>query len=142
MRHPPEPPEKVVARLRAICLALPDAYEERAWVGMRWRIRRATFAHVLMVADGWPPAYAKAAGSAGPLCVLTFRSAVAALDPRHYADAPFFRPVWWPDIVGLSLTEATDWDEVEGLIHGSYRTLASKALAPKPPGGGRRRRSL
>jgi hypothetical protein len=134
MRERPEPPAEVVARLRAICLALPDAYEERAWVGVRWRIRRETFAHVLMVADGWPPAYARAAGAQGPLCVLTFRSGVAELDPRHYADAPFFRPRWWPDIVGLRLDAATDWDAVEALVEGSYRRLAPLKL------GGRERR--
>lgn len=131
MRRAPEPPTEIVSRLRAICLALPEAYEEPAWVGVRWRIRKDTFAHVLMVTDGWPPAYAKAAGAAGPMCVLTFRSAVAALDPRHYSEAPFFRPVWWPDIAGLRVDGATDWREVEGLLVGSYLALAPKMLAEK-----------
>ena len=135
MRQRPDPPAEVVARLRDICLALPDAYEGKAWVGVRWRIRRDTFAHVLMVADGWPPAYARAAGASGPMCVLTFRSSVAGLDPRHYAEAPFFRPPWWPDIVGLQLDAATDWDDVAKLVAGSYRRLAPLTLGGRgdPP---------
>ena len=40
-------PEGIEARLRTICLALPDAYEQQAWVGVRWMVRNKTFAHVL-----------------------------------------------------------------------------------------------
>lgn len=124
-----EVPTPTVARLREACLALPDAREETAWVGTRWRIRQQTFAHVRMVNDGWPPAYAQAAGSNGPLCVLTFRSPLPQLDAYAYTWAPFFRPVWFPDIVGMRLDDIdTDWDEVAGLLRASYRHLAPKAL--------------
>src|SRR5687767_1364675 len=40
-----DPPDALVARLRPICLALPDAYEEKAWAGTRWMVRKKTFAH-------------------------------------------------------------------------------------------------
>jgi len=59
--EPADASPEVVARLRQMCLGLPEAYEERAWVGLRWRIRTHTFAHVLTVEAGWPPAYAQAA---------------------------------------------------------------------------------
>ena len=39
-------PPAVVGRLRVICGELPEAYEEPAWIGLRWRIRRRTFLHV------------------------------------------------------------------------------------------------
>ena len=71
----PEVAPETVAALRAVCLALPEAYEEPAWVGTRWRIRTRTFAHVVVIDDGSPPAYARAAGSDGPLTVVTFRGA-------------------------------------------------------------------
>ena len=35
-----DPPEALVDRLRPICLALPDAHEEKAWVGTRWMVRK------------------------------------------------------------------------------------------------------
>ena len=46
--HAEVPPE-IVARLRAVCLALPEAYEEPAWVGTRWCVRKRNFAHVVAV---------------------------------------------------------------------------------------------
>lgn len=127
----PQPEPEIVSALRAICLGLPEAHEEPAWTGTRWRIRKETFAHVVRIEDGWPPAYAKAAGSAGPLTVLTFRSTIAGFDPLHYAEAPFFRPVWFADIVGLRLDADTDWAEVAGLIEASYRALAPKTLVDR-----------
>ena len=35
-----DPPDTLVAQVRAICLALPDAYEEKAWAGTRWMVRK------------------------------------------------------------------------------------------------------
>jgi hypothetical protein len=129
-------PPALLARLRSTCLALPEAHEEPAWVGTRWRIRKQTFAHVLMVSDGWPPAYAKALGSDGPSCVMTFRSPLPQLDAYAFTWAPFFRPVWFPDIVGMTLDGSTDWDEVTSLVRESYRHLAPRKLADqiKPTG--------
>jgi len=124
-------PPIVVSRLQAACLALPEVREEQAWVGTRWRIRKRSFAHVLVVSDGWPPAYAKAAGSDGPICVLTFRSPLLQMDAHAFTWAPFFRPVWFPDIVGMTLDDGTDWDEVTGLVRASYRHLAPRKLAER-----------
>ena len=45
-------PEEAEARLREICGALPDAREEKAWAGVRWRVRNKTFAHVLGIEFG------------------------------------------------------------------------------------------
>lgn len=118
----------IVDRLRAISLEFPEAREELAWVGTRWMIRGRNFAHVLAIDAGWPPAYARAAGTGGPVTVLTFRSS-ARLEAPKFARAPFFRPVWWPDIAGLIIDAGTDWDEVADLIGGSYCLLAPKKLA-------------
>lgn len=125
----PAVPGAVATRLRAICLGLPEAYEENAWVGLRWRVRKKTFAHVLMIDSGWPPAYAKAAGSDGPACVLTFRSLLPEVDESAFREPPFFKPVWWPDIAGVFLDDGTDWVDVAKLIEASYRVLAPKQLA-------------
>jgi hypothetical protein len=121
-------PVDIVARLRSVCLALPETYEEPAWVGTRWRIRKHTFAHVLRIEAGWPPAYARAAGSDGPITVMTFRSSGPELDALGRARHPFFRPVWFPDIVGMVLDGGVDWDEVAELLTESYCVLAPKKL--------------
>jgi hypothetical protein len=123
-----EVPEEIVARLRALCLRLPDAYEERAWVGTRWRIRKQTFAHVVMIDSGWPPAYARAAATGGPISVITFRASGPELAALSHAGHPFFKPQWFPDIVGLALEAGVDWREVTELVTESYCVLAPKKL--------------
>lgn len=123
-------PELLLRKLRAICLGLPEAREEAAWTGTRWCVGNANFAHVLTVDAGWPPHYARAAGTDGPACLLTFRYDLREFDPRRFERAPYFRPVWFANIAGLRLDAAEpDWDEVEPLLIGSYCVLAPKRLA-------------
>jgi len=121
-------PRQIVAAVRAPCLRLPEAYEEAAWVGTRWRIRKKTFAHVVKIDEGWPPAYARAAGADGPLVVLTFRSSGPELDALCDVGHPFFKPVWWTDIVGMVIDDDVDWDEVAELLTESYCALAPSKL--------------
>jgi len=122
----PQAPPEIVARLRTLCRALPEIHEEPAWVGTRWRVRDKTFAHVLMIADGRPQAYARAARMDG--CIVTFRTLDRQFDPIDFEAPPFFRPVWFPNIVGAVLDETTDWDQLADLLKVSYRVLAPKKL--------------
>lgn len=123
------PAAAFLASLRRVCLDLPEAVEEQAWVGTRWVVRRKTFAHVLTIEGGQPAAYAKAAQTSGPACVLTFRAPVEVLGAARFHRAPFFKPVWFRDIGGVLLDERTDWDEIERLVVRSFRLLAPKRLA-------------
>jgi hypothetical protein len=120
---------ETVDRLRSICLVLPDVHEEVAWVGTRWRIGTKTFAHVVAIDGGWPPAYAAAAGTDGPATVLTFRASGDELDAVRAIGPPFFKPVWFDDIVGMVMDDRTDWTEVVELITDSYLCYAPKRLA-------------
>jgi hypothetical protein len=122
-------PTEILDVVRAICLALPDAYEEDAWVGTRWRIRGKTFAHVLTVDAGWPPAYARAARTDGPATVVMFRSRGEELGALRNAGDPFFAPVWRDDEVGMIIDERVDRTEVAELLTESFCALAPKALA-------------
>lgn len=122
------PPSPILVRLRTICLDLPEAREEPAWAGVRWNIAKKNFAHVLALDGGWPPAYAAAAGvDAG--CVCTFRLEPAQCAAPRFRRAPFFRPVWFPNIAGVVIDARTDWDEIEMLVRHSYRVLAPKKFA-------------
>lgn len=107
---------------------MPEAHEEQAWVGTRWRIRKDTFAHVLMIADGRPPVYARVAGTDGPVCVLTFQSLGPRVDPGTFSRAPYFRPLWRPDIAGRILDSDVDWSDITKLVTASYCLLAPKKL--------------
>lgn len=124
-----EVPRNVLARLRKACLALPETREEQAWVGTRWCVRKETFAHVLMIADAWPPVYARAAGTDGPVCVMTFQSLGPRVDLETFSQAPYFRPRWRPDIVGRILGSDPDWNDITKLLTASYCLLAPKKLA-------------
>ncbi|MGH8083196.1 MAG: hypothetical protein ACREP7_21635 [Lysobacter sp.] len=126
--HTPVPPE-ILTRLNAICLGLPEAYEETAWTGTRWMVAKKNFAHVVMIDKGWPAAYAEAAGSAGPMIVLTFRLPIARLPAPKFSGPPFFRPVWFLNILGMAIDMDSDWDVVADLVLESYCVLAPKKLS-------------
>ena len=130
-RDHPSVRSEIVSRLRSICLALPEAYEEEAWVGTRWRVRERTFAHVLVIFDGWPPAYARAAATDGPATVLTFRSSESEVDALRNAGPPYFAPPWRSDEIGAVLDDATDWQEITELLTESYCALAPKKLVER-----------
>ncbi|OZC79695.1 hypothetical protein CH251_02190 [Rhodococcus sp. 06-462-5] len=115
------------AAVRRLCLALPETYEEQAWVGTRWRVRGRTFAHVLEIVDAAPPAFAAAAGTDGPAHVLIFRSSGIELDALS-ARAGFFAPGWGPQIIGMLLDESVDRTELGELITESYCDRAPKKL--------------
>jgi hypothetical protein len=129
MTAPADVPPEVLDRLRPICLGLPEAYEEPAWVGTRWRIRKRTFAHVLSVDPDHHMAYARAVESDQPLCVLTFHSPGNEIAGLVSAGHPFFKPPWSPSVVGMVLDGEEDWHEIAELLTESYRLLAPKRLA-------------
>jgi hypothetical protein len=123
-----EPSGDIVARLAAIALGLPDAYEEDAWTGVRWRIRAKTFAHVLVAQEGYTSAYRDVTGATEPTTVLTFRSSGDELLALVHAGPPFYKPPWSGTIVGLVLDDSTDWTEVAELVTESYRFCAPQKL--------------
>ena len=116
-----------LAWARSVCLALPEAYEEVAWVGIRWKIRTHTFAHLLEIVDGRPASFAAAAGTEGPATVLTFRAIGHELD-LILADAASFGPLWNRNDVGVRLDRHPDWAILAELVIESYRLRAPKAL--------------
>jgi predicted DNA-binding protein (MmcQ/YjbR family) len=111
-------PGPVLAELRSVCLGLPEAFEEQAWTGRRWRIRKRTFAHVLTIDS-----------ADGPVTVMTFRSSGEELGVLQRSGHPFFRPGWGNDVVGMVLDGDTDWSEVAELVTESYCVMAPKKLA-------------
>jgi predicted DNA-binding protein (MmcQ/YjbR family) len=121
-------PDEIENELRNICLALPDAYEEQAWKGTRWMVRKKTFAHVLGVVE-------ESRADDGDV-VLSFRAAADELDVLRHAGHPFFYLGWGRDAMGMVLDTDTDWEEVRELVIESYCVLAPKkliALIDRPP---------
>ena len=129
MTGPADVPPEILDRLRPVCLGLPETYEEAAWVGTRWRIRNRTFAHVLTVDPEHQMAYARAASTDQPVCVLTFRSPGDESAGLVSGGHPFFKPGLGADVVGMVLDDGVDWAEVGELLTESYCVLAPKRLA-------------
>jgi hypothetical protein len=123
-----EPAAEVVARLAATALTLPEAYEEDAWTGVRWRIRAKTFAHVMVAQAGFESSFRTITGVADPTTLLTFRAAGEELLALVHAGWPFYKPPWSPTIVGMVIDDDTDWDEVAELVTESYRCCAPQKL--------------
>ncbi|GIL34204.1 MmcQ/YjbR family DNA-binding protein [Phycicoccus sp. DTK01] len=123
-----EPSGDVVDRVASTALALPDAYEEDAWTGVRWGVRTRTFAHVLVSQEGYASAYRDVTGVAEPTTVLTFRSTGEELQVLTHVGLPFYRPTWSPTVVGMVLDDETDWQEVAELVTESYRFCAPRKL--------------
>ena len=123
-----EVPPEVLAQLRAVCLGLPETYEEPAWVGTRWRVRKRTFAHVFVLDADSPPVLARAGPTAEPTTVVAFRSAEPELSALMRSGHPFFHAGWGRDVIGMVLDAATDWTEATELLTESYCVLAPKKL--------------
>ena len=103
-----EPSGDVVARVASTALALPDAYEQDAWTGVRWRVRNRTFAHVMVSQEGYTSAYRDMTGVTRPTTVLTFRSSGDELHALAHMGPPFYQPQWSPTVVGMVLEDDTE----------------------------------
>lgn len=113
-------PDDVRVALRVACARLPEVYEEPTSRGLRWRVRKRTFADVIGVDGG-----------NGPATVMTFRSSGPELEVLRRSPHPFFRPGWGSDVVGMVLDADTDWEEVAELLCESFRVLAPKKLVER-----------
>ena len=111
----PDVPAKLLRRLRKVLDALPDCEIEDAWVGVRWRVRQQTVAHVAGGEDG--------------KFRITFRAEPDEVVAFEHLGEPYFRCDWGHNVVGLILDERTDWDELVELLTDSYCIQAPAKLA-------------
>jgi hypothetical protein len=137
MSGPGDVDPEILDELRSICRGLPETVEEPAWIGIRWRVRRRTFAHVVTLDPERHPGYAPAAGADDSLCVLQFRSSPEDLPGLVGGGFPFVKAGWGTDVVNMVLNRRVDWEEVAELMTESYCVMAPKklvALVDRPSG--------
>jgi predicted DNA-binding protein (MmcQ/YjbR family) len=108
------PPKSLIDRVRALCLALPEAVEVEAWGHPTFRVAKKMFC--IAAEDG-----SSVRVKADPL------EREALLEQGE----PFYMPAYvgtkgW---VGVQLDDRTDWVEVAELIATSYCLIAPKRLA-------------
>jgi len=109
--------KRPIDRLRAICLALPEAVEKEAWGDPTFRVRDKIFA-MEKRGDGRVSVWCKA--PEGSQMVLL------GADPERFFVPPYVGPKGW---IGIRLDTSPDWDEVAALVRRSYRLVAPKKLA-------------
>ena len=115
-------PSGPLARLRRICLGLPEAHEVEAWGEPTFRVRNKLFAMYAAANNhhggGRPAVWCKAAPGNQALMVRA--------EPERYFVPPYVGPSGW---VGVWLDRNPDWSEVKDLMKDSYRLVAPKKLA-------------
>lgn len=115
MRSPT--PQALSHRLRAICLALPEATQIVIRRGPTYRVEERIFALDRLV-EGRASVWFKA--PAGAQAVLI------GSDPELFFSPPYYGVKGW---VGMWLDRRPDWREVADLVARSYRLVAPKRLS-------------
>ena len=125
-------PNDPIVRLRAICLALPEATEKLAWSEPTWRVRGKLFAQLDDHHHGadhlavWLPA------------PLGEQEAMIFTDPERFFRPPYVGPRGW---VGVRIDGKVDWSVVSALVTQAYGLVAParlrEALGAAPPASGR-----
>jgi predicted DNA-binding protein (MmcQ/YjbR family) len=124
------PREDPLARLRAICLALPEANEKLSHGEPTWFAGKGkVFAmldnhhHGAVHLSVWLPA---------PPGV---QQGLIESDPDRFFRPPYVGPSGW---VGVVLDTGPDWGLVAGLVEGAYRHVAHRRLVAQLPLPGQR----
>jgi predicted DNA-binding protein (MmcQ/YjbR family) len=122
-------PSRPIARLRKLCLALPEAHEVEAWGEPTFRVKNKMFAMYASADNhhggGRPAVWVKAAPGD--------QAAMVKVAPECFFVPPYVGKSGW---VGIWLDDVIDWDQVAELLTDSYRLIAPKKLSAllKPQG--------
>ena len=114
-------------RLRALCLALPEAHEVEAWGEPTFRVRNKIFA---MYADAGNH---HGGGRRGVWCKSTHltQDLLVRARPDRFFVPPYVGPKGW---VGVRLDGAPDWTAIADLLRDAYRLTAPKRLSAQLDG--------
>ncbi len=117
----------VLDRVRALCMALPEATERLSHGEPTWFVRgKKTFVMYLDDHHGdgrlaiWCPA---APG---------VQEAMVDEEPERFFRPPYVGGRWW---LGVRLDVDVDWDEIAEIVADAYRTVAPKRLVARLDAG-------
>lgn len=111
-------PKRPIDRVRAICLALPEAVEKETWGDATFRVGDKIFVVADMRGEGCATFTCKAPPGS--------QTVLVGADPQRFFVPAYVGHKGW---VGVRLDGKVDWDEVAALIKRSYRVTAPKRLA-------------
>jgi predicted DNA-binding protein (MmcQ/YjbR family) len=110
-------PDDASQKLRALCLALPEATEVVMRRGPTFRVNDRIFA--------WDRPWQ---GAASVWCKVPpgSQGVLVGADPARFFVPPYVGTKGW---IGVRLDADADWDEVKTLLRRSYRLVAPRHLA-------------
>ena len=111
------PLDAIGPRLRAICLALPEAHEELMRRGPSYRVADKIFA-LERPRNGSLALWCKVPPGG--------REMMLEAEPARFFIPPYFGAKGW---LGVGLDDKADWREIEAFVRSSYRLIAPKRLA-------------
>jgi hypothetical protein len=110
-----------LARLRKLCLALPEAHEVEAWGEPTFRVKNKLFAMYAASdthhGDGREGVWIKSAHVTQDMLVRA--------EPKRYFVPPYVGKSGW---VGAHIGRGADWEIVADLLRDAYRLTAPKKL--------------
>ena len=111
--------DKILARLRRTCLALPETSEKIAWGSPTFRVRGKMFGMYLNDhhGDGVVALWAKSTPE--------IQEVLVAADPRRIFVPPYVGHKGW---IGVRLDGTVDWDEIADHVREAYRLTAPRRL--------------
>jgi hypothetical protein len=109
-------PRRPLDRLRAVCLALPEAAEKETWDLPTFRVRNKIFAMAIV---GERPLAFWCKAPPGSQAILV------GADPKRFFVPPYVGHKGW---IGMRLGQGVDWREVEVIVRRSYGLTAPKRL--------------
>ncbi|HEV3438378.1 MAG TPA: MmcQ/YjbR family DNA-binding protein [Gemmata sp.] len=107
--------EKMLLRIRAICLALPEVVEVEAWGHPTFRAPKKMFAGFGEDTSEGPTLGLK----------VGFDRQEVLLEDFRFFPTPYAAHQGW---VSLKLDANTDWDEVKGLVLEAYKQVALQRM--------------
>ena len=114
--------DKQVARMRALCAALPEV-EERVGQHHTWLVRGKKFAYHINSHHGDGRVHMQCKAEPG------LNVELVAADPVNFFLPPYLKQHGWI-AVWLDLPKVRiDWDQIEALVIDAYRLTAPKRLA-------------
>ena len=111
-------PAQALARIRQICLALPEATEKEAWGRPTFRVRDRLF--VMFVNDHHGDGRLAIWCNAGPGA----QAAIVEADAKRFFVPPYVGKGGW---IGIRLDRRPNWAVVAALVEEGYRTAAARA---------------
>jgi predicted DNA-binding protein (MmcQ/YjbR family) len=112
---------RLEARIRKLCLALPEAHEKEAWGTPTFRVKDKMFAM-------WTDADSHNGKGNEAIWIKSDadnQQLMISLEPKRYFSPPYMGPSGW---VGVYVNAKTDWKQVEALLRDAWESIAPKKL--------------